>query len=66
MPLPQRRNSESKGEFVTRCYTNDKLQKEYPRNRQRMGVCLNLANRVENTDVGIRGGINGLRKSLLK
>ena len=57
MPLPQRRNNESRGEFVTRCYTNDTMLEEYPRDKQRMAVCLNLANRVENTEVGIRGGI---------
>ena len=56
MPLPQKRQNESRGEFVTRCYTNDKMLSEYPRDKQRMAVCLNLANRVENTDVGVRGG----------
>lgn len=56
MPLPQRRSNESRGEFVTRCYTNDKMLEEYPRDKQRMAVCLNLANRIESAEVGIRGG----------
>lgn len=66
MPLPQRRQNESRGEFVTRCYCDTNVEQEYPRNRQRMGVCLNLANRIENTEVGIRGGIKGIRKGQYK
>ena len=56
MPLPQRRSNESKGEFVTRCYTAPIMEEEYPRNKQRMAICLNLADRGNNTDFGIRGG----------
>ena len=56
MPLPQRRKNESRGEFLTRCYTDSKMEQEYPLNKQRMAVCLNLANRIESTDVGVRGG----------
>lgn len=58
MPLPEKRTNESRGEFVSRCYSDDKMLNEYPRDKQRMAVCLNIADRsdFENLSIGIRGG----------
>ncbi len=56
MPLPQKRQNESRGEFVTRCYTDTKMISEYPREKQRMAVCLNLSSNDELKEYGIRGG----------
>lgn len=57
MPLPVKRPNESRGEFVTRCYTNSKMISEYPREKQRMAVCLNLSSGGEvYEEYGIRGG----------
>jgi hypothetical protein len=56
MPLPEKRRNESRGEFVTRCYSDPKMNKEYPKDRQRMAVCLNIADRTDFDNIGIRGG----------
>ena len=56
MPLPEKRSNESRGEFVSRCYTDDKMINEYPRDKQRMAVCLRIADKSDFDNIGIRGG----------
>jgi len=39
MPLPTKRGSESKKEFVARCMSDDKVIAEFPNTSQRAAVC---------------------------
>jgi len=43
MPLPDRKEGESRENFISRCMSNDKIQKEYPDQSQRVAVCLSKA-----------------------
>jgi hypothetical protein len=39
MPLPKKKKSETKSEFMQRCMFDDKLKKEFPDTEQRYAVC---------------------------
>lgn len=43
MPLPNRKEDESRENFISRCMSDDKIQKEYPDRSQRVAVCLSKA-----------------------
>lgn len=43
MPIPDRKKDEDKQEFLSRCMSDDKLNKEFPDNKQRIAVCLGKA-----------------------
>ncbi len=40
MPLPKRRQGESKDEFIPRCMGNSTMVNEYPDTSQRYAVCI--------------------------
>lgn len=40
MPIPQRKQDESKQKFVTRCMSNPTMNKEYPDSSQRYAICM--------------------------
>jgi len=40
MPLPERNKDESRESFVSRCMSDEKVQKEYPDKAQRIAVCM--------------------------
>lgn len=40
MPIPQRKQGESKQKFVTRCMSNPTMNKEYPDSSQRYAICM--------------------------
>ncbi len=40
MPLPKPRKKEDKNEFISRCMSDDIMEKEYKDNKQRVAVCL--------------------------
>ena len=63
MPLPERRTNESRAEFVSRCIEDPKMKEEFPSNKQRIAVCLNIAARTgfDSTKIGIRGGESKLK-----
>lgn len=39
MPIPSRRASESKDEFISRCISDSKMRSEFPDSKQRAAVC---------------------------
>lgn len=40
MPIPKRKQDESKQKFVTRCMSNPTMNKEYPDSSQRYAICM--------------------------
>jgi len=40
MPLPERNKDESRESFVSRCMSDEKVQKEYPDKAQRIAICM--------------------------
>ena len=47
MPLPKPQDNESRNDFVNRCLEDDDAKKEFPTEKQRLAVCLNLFKREE-------------------
>jgi hypothetical protein len=43
MPLPERNKDESRENFISRCMSDNKVQKEYPDQQQRVAVCMSKA-----------------------
>ena len=43
MPLPKRKDDESRENFMSRCMSNKDSKKEFPDNKQRIAVCLTKA-----------------------
>ena len=43
MPLPERRDDESRENYMSRCMSSDKISKEFPDQEQRTAVCLSKA-----------------------
>jgi hypothetical protein len=41
MPLPEKKEDETKGEFVARCIADETMKREYPDMVQRIAVCMN-------------------------
>ena len=41
MPLPEKKEDETKGEFVARCIADETMKREYPDMVQRVAVCMN-------------------------
>lgn len=39
MPIPTPREKEKSKDFISRCMANDTMNKEYPDNEQRAGIC---------------------------
>lgn len=64
MPLPSRRQNESRSSFVDRCIHDPVIEKEFgPNMKRKLAVCLNLANRVETdySQIGPQGGESKVR-----
>lgn len=43
MPIPSKKKGEDKNAFMQRCMGNEKMQKEYPDNQQRVAICMSKA-----------------------
>ena len=43
MPLPERRDDESRENYMSRCMSNDKIAKEFPDQERRTAVCMSKA-----------------------
>ena len=43
MPLPKRKPSEKKDEFITRCVADPKMVSEFPDAKQRAAICYQQA-----------------------
>lgn len=43
MPLPSKKDGEDRQQFVSRCMSDPKMKEEYPKNGQRVAVCLSKA-----------------------
>lgn len=43
MPLPSKKDGEDRQQFVSRCMSDPKMKEEYPKNGQRVAVCLTKA-----------------------
>jgi hypothetical protein len=41
MPLPEKKEGESKSEFVARCIADETAKREFPDMAQRVAVCIN-------------------------
>ena len=41
MPIPNRNKNESQKDFISRCMSNDTMNKEYPDESQRYAICMN-------------------------
>ena len=50
MPLPAPHKDEEKVEFIRRCMGNSTMVQEYPKQDQRLAVCLSQWRRKENVD----------------
>jgi hypothetical protein len=42
MPLPKVRKNEQKKEFISRCAADPVMNREFPDNSQRLGVCYSI------------------------
>lgn len=40
MPIPEKKDDESKQEFISRCMSNETMKKDYKDQKQRVAVCL--------------------------
>lgn len=48
MPIPKPKKGEDKDSFISRCMSDDTMQKEYPDKEQRMAVCISQTEKGEN------------------
>lgn len=39
MPLPEKKPTETKDEFINRCVNDPKMKEEFPNGKQRAAVC---------------------------
>lgn len=39
MPIPSPNDGEKKGDFISRCMSNDTMVAEYPKKTQRVAIC---------------------------
>lgn len=46
IPLPKPKAKETKDEWMERCMDDNKMKKEFPDNKQRLGVCYSQWNKV--------------------
>lgn len=42
MPIPSKRVSEDVNKFIKRCMTDEEMKKEFPNEKQRFAVCVNV------------------------
>jgi len=42
MPLIKPKKYERKDKFISRCISSDKMEKEYPKQKQRIAVCYSI------------------------
>lgn len=64
MPLfRDKRPNESRAEYTSQCMEDSKMKEEFPSNKQRIAVCLNLASKsdFDYTKIGTRGGESKLK-----
>lgn len=47
MPLPKPSTKEDSNEFVSRCMSDDMMEKEYKDHKQRLAVCLTQFRNIE-------------------
>jgi len=47
MPLPKPTKKEDRNEFVSRCMSDDIMQKEYKDRKQRLAICLTQFRNIE-------------------
>jgi hypothetical protein len=40
MPLPEKRDDETRTEFIVRCMSDETMQQEFPKRGQRLAVCV--------------------------
>jgi hypothetical protein len=40
MPLPKPKEDEKRNDFISRCMADDKMKDEFPKQTQRMTVCI--------------------------
>jgi hypothetical protein len=40
MPLPEKRDDETRTEFIVRCMSDETMQQEFPERGQRLAVCV--------------------------
>lgn len=52
MPLPKVRKNEEKQTFISRCAEDSVMNKEFPDNSQRLGVCYNIWDRRKKENKG--------------
>jgi len=43
MPLPKRKAGENKNKFIARCMKSEVMKREFPKQKQRLAVCFDLA-----------------------
>lgn len=60
MPLPKQKKGESDKDYINRCMSDDIMNKEFPENKQRAGVCYSeerkstLKHRLKNIGSGLK------------
>ncbi len=45
MPLPKKKDGESKNEFISRCVSSKVMKEEFPNLNQRIAICNDLLNK---------------------
>lgn len=50
MPIPQPRSGESENEFISRCMSDESMQREFPRQQQRLAVCYDQLREESSSD----------------
>lgn len=50
MPIPTKKATETKGDFLIRCMTDDVMSSEYPDITQRYAICIHQSNKPFDTD----------------
>lgn len=47
MPIPKPKKGEKRQEFLSKCMSDETMNEEFPREKQRVAICLNQLKRAE-------------------
>ena len=67
MPLPKPTNNEKQPEFIDRCMRDDESIKDFPKEKQRVAVCIDIYRRENKLDKHSNATVSDrVEKGLLK
>tara|TARA_B100001939_G_C16475858_1_gene419265 strand:+ start:162 stop:371 length:210 start_codon:yes stop_codon:yes gene_type:complete len=53
MPLPKPKKRENSSSFMSRCMSDEEMKKEFPKNKQRVAVCLSQFRQVKKSKANV-------------